>query len=318
MTTESAGPERPDPRKTHEPQEIPENRFVVSSSDIEDIPSLLNTLREELRNPRLWVFRGQTRWDWSLRPKRGRSGSPDESFPLGPSEEEEEGKGPHGLAGMLGSRAFRSLLDKEEFEDWKGEAISLVPPSLPRPASDLEWLAIGQHYGLETRLLDWTRNPLVGLYFAVREDPNYAGGDSALFALRGLSALPTSENIDPWKVRGVRLWHPPSLVERIGRQSGLFTLHQMGDKGGSLDLVSYAETQWGREMGLAHERFLPISDFQLVKLRIPSSARFALCRELSLLGVDEFFAFPDLQGLCAAYRSGRFRRPGLLQLLTDL
>ncbi|UVT20636.1 MAG: FRG domain-containing protein [Nitrospira sp.] len=54
------------------------------------------------------------------------------------------------------------------------------------PRNDWEALAIAQQHGLPTRFMDWTTNPLVALYFAVREtklDDNDVPLDSAVYVL---------------------------------------------------------------------------------------------------------------------------------------
>lgn len=54
------------------------------------------------------------------------------------------------------------------------------------PKSEFEWLFLMQHYGVATRLLDWSESPLTSLYFAITEAADKSG---ALWVL-----LPTELN----------------------------------------------------------------------------------------------------------------------------
>lgn len=45
-----------------------------------------------------------------------------------------------------------------------------IDNSVPESKEYAKWLPIMQHYGLPTRLLDWTTAPLVALYFALQNE----------------------------------------------------------------------------------------------------------------------------------------------------
>lgn len=81
-------------------------------------------------------------------------------------------------------------------------------------------LAIAQHYGVPTRLLDWTRDPLVGMYFAASGGLRYKDDESRKIVIWATSET-LLETLNPNELMVVR---PPSFTNRNQRsQSGLFT-----------------------------------------------------------------------------------------------
>ncbi len=60
---------------------------------------------------------------------------------------------------------------------------AMNPEAAPASGSDFDWLVTMQHYLAPTRLLDWTENLLVALYFAVRDESLDGTCDAALWLL---------------------------------------------------------------------------------------------------------------------------------------
>lgn len=122
--------------------------------------------------------------------------------------------------------SFKYSKNKEEwmFHLFKEKAIPFLR-ELPR--DDWEFLAVAQHYGLPTRLLDWTWNPLVASFFAVLE---YNEDDGAVYPLYAAMVPPHSPSMSPLESSGYCIYKPPHFDGRIIAQSGLFTSQDKPDK----------------------------------------------------------------------------------------
>jgi hypothetical protein len=129
-----------------------------------------------------WTFRGQADARWYLRTSLERATDPKSDALC---------RGEQDLLNTFKSRAHQFLGDP------------------PAQDNDLEWLALMQHHGAPTRLLDFTRSPYVALFFAVEKAPIYSR--CAVWAINAEGCNERAEHM----VRTLKDWHSVGLTEAL-------------------------------------------------------------------------------------------------------
>ena len=168
----------------------------------------------------------------------------------------------------------------ETFQQFKRRSHSTVASN---PSNDWEWLAIAQHHGLPTRLLDWTSSPLIALFFATQpkikgyklEDCCKNGG--ALYALHFCNYINTEIDKNPFDYKKVGVYQPPHIATRITGQAGLFTIQPEPNK----------------ELNFEKDERLPDD---IVKIEFTTESALTIQAQLFKIGVRHDMLFPDLDG----------------------
>ncbi|MFD0913892.1 FRG domain-containing protein [Methylophilus luteus] len=188
------------------------------------------------------------------------------------------------------SSAFRSAMDFRNFTDKYGQNANEWPTQEFIPI-----LALAQHHGIPTRLLDWTRSPLVAAYFAAIQV--IYKPDAEQFKEDGKLAV--------WIFDEDNLHHLDGQIELV-RLPGSVSLNMATQKG--VFVLGRGHTHYTRDLrvvaedteSLINNAFENNDRMRLYKFTMPAKFAGDLLIRLNSFDIHASKLFPGLDGVAKA------------------
>jgi hypothetical protein len=240
--------------------------------DIKTIGDLSREVRVLSATNQKWLFRGQADSRWELQPSVHRGYSAQQERYL--------------------TNEFRVRARSRYFS---------CPLSNDYPG----WLALMQHYGLPTRLLDWTYSPLVAAFFSVHPDyvPRraFADRDACIWALDA-SKLNESQGFEPLIFPLDAASYEPLIAPAFKNRK------ELNSVGVAMAIEHDPRIQLQQGAFTIHSRRTPINLLEgaadwLRKFIIRSDDILHFFEELTLLGIRKYTLFPDLSALTSELKT---------------
>jgi hypothetical protein len=175
---------------------------------------------------------------------------------------------------------------------------NLLLSHAPLQPFEFGWMFLMQHYGVPTRLLDWTESPLVALYFAITDKwAKHKNKNGALWVLSPLKLNGYSTRAKNYIPSFDDEWLANYSVEQYskGKDNGILPIAAIATRNNPR-----IQAQLG-VFTISHLKKVPIEEIEdgshCVRFVIPRSAKPKILEELQILGISQFQIFPELSSI---------------------